>query len=1180
MSLVEPLVPNLPAATTGLSRSLNRDLPAIQAQFSPTTVNAYLNFVRTRASRGLSPLTPQQSVSILRSAESGRAATKSTERSSSPLDFLGNVASDIGEIVSSIPKLPEALINEARDLPNFSKRVQQAGGGIEGLLAAPGIRLIPGAYTARNLIKGDFNEIVSHPVMTALDVLPYASKFEVGRRIGEINVGDTTVGDVAQTAKNAVKRTLPGRIARQTWGLDTRGVSRIIAEKAAEAVRQANPSLSRIFTSELSDIQREGTRAGIELNKAVGGDEVRHAAIYDAAESGQLDSFDMTDPERAAVNRVMDVRDKYRQYLLDAGEIQQRTISGVTEEFSNPQAKRIDKLDATLQRQRTFTQLRTAITEPAVADLEALHTQVTSQLQSELPGGVKKKIAAGYVHALDAAGYETPATLPKLTGPALDEFVASTNPSTLGRRAEGVATKTMRQKAATTWISDNRKYTEKSLASLEERVTKAQARVIPSRWTPLLEKTKNASVRDALETRIAADDPNLASILQLADERQYGMLKSRGLISTDELRKYESEAIQTISQLREQGINPEFVHHVAPGAAKAMAHPTMSTMVPKPSQVKARVNDWTPTTKNLSVAISHQGLELAREALSKEAVSAIRDAYTHPLSQVQEEYLPVARRAAARRSTTVQAEMERLIGRDYVRFTDTENGFVAGQARPPKFTEMQSMSPEELLIPRHLSDALMQVSSPSVVSRLFDPVLKVFRYSVLPFSPRFHVNNIGGGAIMSALEDPRVLTKLNKGFQLARDNYKMIKALGKGEDAALPERSAAALESMTPSMRAQLGSLEFSVAPEDLSHLHPESLFKFKAGQQLGKMFGTVGKAVGRAADWSYGINQLFDDMYRGAAYFSGHDRGLAKGMTAEEAARAGEELVNKIQPRWLEMTPMERSILRPFVPFYSFMSHVFRYAMRYPVDHPWRTSVMGSFARTEMEDFNTGLPQALASAFFLGSPDEHGDQTAIDIGAMNPFRNFGDDLTLAGFLSETNPVFKVALGQLGYDPAARGPDLYPELTYDPKTGRFKAQPTDTPGLIGQLVTGFIPQAKIIGALTGTSSEFKQMMRSNPDAATRMLLSSAGVPILWKNVNVPQEQFTTELNRERSQQETLAAAMKSGDYREARKWPGLVPLIKQLETLGAAGKLESFKAPADPNSILDQSQAQLASRFA
>src|SRR5215510_836215 len=169
-------------------------------------------------------------------------------------------------------------------------------------------------------------------------------------------------------------------------------------------------------------------------------------------------------------------------------------------------------------------------------------------------------------------------------------------------------------------------------------------------------------------------------------------------------------------------------------------------------------------------------------------------------------------------------------------------------------------------------------------------------------------------------------------MKTAPELHKMQTALQKGEFTTLSDAAQTVIKNMPERMRAELGSLAYSLAPD--------TEFKLLAGKQLGEIGERAGVArlvkggadrFKAAVDWSFRANETMDNAYRLAGFLDEFDRGMKKGMTAEEAGVAGLDMANKFMPRWLEMTPIERSVLRAVFPFYAFMSHIFRFASRYP---------------------------------------------------------------------------------------------------------------------------------------------------------------------------------------------------------------------------------------------------------
>ncbi len=134
----------------------------------------------------------------------------------------------------------------------------------------------------------------------------------------------------------------------------------------------------------------------------------------------------------------------------------------------------------------------------------------------------------------------------------------------------------------------------------------------------------------------------------------------------------------------------------------------------------------------------------------------------------------------------------------------------------------------------------------------------------------------------------------------------------------------------------------------------------------------------------------------------------------------------------------------------------------------------------------------------------------------------------------------------VGVDPSKGAQDLYPDLAYDPATGHLKA---NNPGLLGNIVSSIIPQFQLVSALIGHNNNFADILRTNPEAAASMLRSGLGLPNLYRDVNVPQEAFKAETARQSLQDQIRNKALRTGDWTEARKYPGLRPTFDKLDKL-------------------------------
>jgi hypothetical protein len=116
-------------------------------------------------------------------------------------------------------------------------------------------------------------------------------------------------------------------------------------------------------------------------------------------------------------------------------------------------------------------------------------------------------------------------------------------------------------------------------------------------------------------------------------------------------------------------------------------------------------------------------------------------------------------------------------------------------------------------------------------------------------------------------------------------------------------------------------------------------------------------------------------------------------------------------------------------------------------------------------------------------------------------------------------------------------------VAYDPTTGQLRP---NNPNLLSSFLENLVPQSKIITAMLGRNDQFRQLLSTNPDAAGAYLRSSLDLPNIFQNINVPQTQFKAEVNRQKLQEQIKNQALRSGDWTEAMKYPGLQPLFSQL----------------------------------
>lgn len=695
----------------------------------------------------------------------------------------------------------------------------------------------------------------------------------------------------------------------------------------------------------------------------------------------------------------------------------------------------------------------------------------------------------------------------------------------------------------------------KRLARAQERFDRRQRATAPARFQPLIEKDLEKGLKILYGT-----PENIDQITKLIAQGNYSAIPG---FDQQEVLNLATGIKNRWMKMRDAGLEPIFVHRISRPQVAGILYPHVLETIRTPSALRARTLDATPYVQDATAGLTHQGLEFlsrdASEAFADELLKPVSEGglFAKTLGELRNEYAPIAERRAQRSGDTVALELDNLIKKNWETF-DPTSILPWAKGKNNRFTLANETG--QTWIPKPIAKNIRAMHEPSRggLKAAVDPVMGVFRTAVLPLSVRWHVNNIFGGGLMAAAEDPKILFNLGR----ARELINTGKVTGKNGEIQMSRNMALALGSSSrPHLEAQ-----------------------FAAGTQLGNIMRTINaeriagnaemfqKMGSKLVQKSYDFNAHMDDMYRAAAYLTGYERALTKSggkASIQETQAAGEALARKVLQTWTDLTPLERSIMRYVFPFYGFSQHIVRYALRYPMDHPFRVAVMGSLARTEMNDLGTALPEKFLNSFFLGKPDKNGNVKSIQLGGMNPFSDVADYFTLTGMLGKANPLFQVVAEQFGIDPQTGAPELYPDLYFDAKTGRLAARSKNP---VQSLIAHTIPQSQVLLGLTHASQDFKDLMARDPAAAQRQIRSQLGFPILFRQINIPQEEAKTEIARSEAAQEALRTALKTGKDQEANRFKTLQPLLAQIRQLQANGALQQYTPTQSGPSPLEVAQ--------
>lgn len=705
------------------------------------------------------------------------------------------------------------------------------------------------------------------------------------------------------------------------------------------------------------------------------------------------------------------------------------------------------------------------------------------------------------------------------------------------------------------WITKTEgAFGEKAVTKAKKSLRNLEQRSVPARFQPAVEGVVRDNVKSFLTEKAdsgeyAISPANLDEWFKMADEGNYKLIEG---LTPQEYRAIQRDAAKTWQEMRATGFDPVFVHKVAPHRVNQIAFPHVLERITSPSQVRARTWDATPFVDDVTVGLSHQGMEWLARKGSERFVEDIINTWGRKADDVMMEYLPAARRVnELNPEISVREAMETLMKKEWEGFNP--DSFITW---PNNFMQYAN---DGYMLPKGVVNNMKRIHTPPAgrMTAAIDPVMGAFRTSILPLSPRWHVYNILGGGLMLLTEtDPRV-------FMYARRAWNATK---KGaDDVGLPEaigEGAGSAPRFTREWDAEAKVAAHSALDKRLAAMH-----NFAGGRTLRRLWESSqgGRdAFGNVVQKSYDLNGRFDDMYRAMGYLYDYEKGLKKGMSPEAAQQAGLRTVRKVMQDWDGITPIERSILRYVFPFYGWMQHIMRFTMNFPMDHPIRTSVAASFARNELADQGDGLPERFLNMFFVGPTDINGDTKAITLQGANPFSDVANYFTLEGFLGNVNPVVSGIAQSLGVDVQSGSAELYPQLEYDTETGRLRARSRNPLTTITQAT---IPQSRILFNLAGQNAEWKEVLRRNPEAAQRMFLSQIGIPSLYRDVRVNEERFKSELARNGDMRAAWNEALTTGDDSRARQYAPLIPLLDQVRALQSSGQLQGMQGQAPPSTL-------------
>lgn len=1109
-----------------------------------------------RIDRGQSPVNAENSIKAGVAAMTGQQVTPVQDRRDSWTSIPANAVGDLAQIVKSLPQLPGALVGEVKDVADgfADDKAEMAAQGKTGLaatLSLPGIRMIPGTFAASNALS-DRQSFIEDPLLNVLDVLPIAGKIAKGTKVvkaetlaragstkitGEAvkpvrplkvlatrtldEAGDVVPNRLGQVIERGMD-TKPMQAISDTFGQQARQTSRIgvMAEQGAErrAVMPKDTDIVgttfREFQS-LRDPEKIQAKYGITPERA---DEIGLVGRVDRNQLGPLpenESRFVADWDRA--------NETLAQYIADThGEL----VKVGDEWFDKRDGNRLTRSQ----------------------DLVA--KKITAVVGDTGYGGKQR----GIMDDLDALADVDPRWT------AIRDLVDQRDFSGASRSMEDLiaGTKKVNQlkwyNNAAVPINDQRMFTirrtlneAKGAATAYQRLRKT---INPARFDELINERAGKTWLDSLEEKgVLTDRGRAEEFLQGGAIDQIRNLVREGDEVTPEKwarewAKHRAGVRNTWEKLKEAGEDPIYMSRVTERRANRIGVARFDGTARGLSTARARVSDVSPSLNSPAISVTNQAWDIIQREGAAEMTRQIQSDFGRSQQALLDEFTPLAMAELDRRGLGIESLS--VVRDDLIKTRWTP--FDPGSMMP--FQGSAGPLGEQKWIPRQVGETLKKANSEglSKLRALNDPVTRLWRISLLPLSPRWHLYNIVGGSVMMSAEvGPQAFRHIGQ----AREILKAVK-----EGGELPRWVPRELERNI----GLIGKEEAALA--------------LKRGASASRWWqeSTIGKAGRGFVQKSFDLNSYFDDLYKTMSYLEGESQALsrfkkagmeddvARGLAAEEGINAA----RKVLQDTAAMTPFERSVLRQIFPFYSWLSHLMRFVFNYPADHPWRTAIVASGSRIVMEDMGDGASTDMLDILSWGERDEQGRQKSVNVRGLNPFSDAANLFTLAGWLGSTNPLFQTATQALGFDAMQGGIDLYPQMSYSPETGKMVV---DTGNPIKNFAVNSLPQLGALVRYAGQDPEFNKLMREDPETAQRILFSGVGIPGSYKRYSREQDLVGNELKRQEAASDSTSTAYKTGNLDALEPFLGK-EAVEALKKARESGAIDDYLPSNSPTTQL------------
>ena len=472
------------------------------------------------------------------------------------------------------------------------------------------------------------------------------------------------------------------------------------------------------------------------------------------------------------------------------------------------------------------------------------------------------------------------------------------------------------------------------------------------------ELSNYSKVTQGLEVPENKITPNLKSSVELWKKTNAEIeadLIQRGKLTPEQVENRKWKPIETLTgkdriELKETGIEPIYYPYLAEDLLKKSDFIASIGKRTKGGYLKRFTGKMLAEDsyiKNPKIAIPRHRVQVFKDKMNSELVDTIKTTFAEQDKIIIREYKNNPKLAE-------QMGVEEWKPQGAIRFYPTET-VTGGKAIAV------TKKVESYWIPKDIVTELNKFYKPGVLEKTlrmtYDPLIDMWRVSVLGLVPRWLYNNVIGNTMLSILgrTDPLAFFKSGKEM-LARTKLGEKMGLGQRE---IPK--GVFIKEYAGGEMAKAGQLG-SLAKEQTQFLRPienwlnllEQAKNYKAlripavaTQNLIKGWVALGKPIGY-------LNKVVENWFRGAMYIS-KTEGKFLGFKLDKPVPPAEGLnyVNEFLFDYTKLSRAERATFRRVLPFWNWMKNITEFSLKFPIKHPLRGLVVNALLQDYVDYIN-----------------------------------------------------------------------------------------------------------------------------------------------------------------------------------------------------------------------------------